>query len=523
MEFTVEQFLRLESIPGARLLQGSGNQTAIIRCISVMEGPVEDFVREHELVLTTATGLWGEPQSFLAFVGEIYASGAAALAVAVRDGSQQIPRQVVAFCLEKDFPLISLPWEYRFSEIMEETHRCIRHSELQDISFYEGLQKDLLVAYLGDGDLAEAAQIIARKIGGAVCITDSSARLRGASHQLGHLPAGEAVRLERFPLCASIFANGKQYGYLLAKWADEEAGLGRRKEYLEKYAAMPLTLWFDKEQVIHATRMKLKDDFIWSLAKGDFTDKEGMAVQAKLLGFQLDRPYTCIVGHIVLQVRGLSPEESLASNEGVILTALLEAGAQLRRRLMATIQQGSLILYLENPAAGVLGEINRFLDRGEAKLQESLPGVRCSWGIGEIREEGCDFHQGYINARLALELCEEDQGIFRSTYKDTSIYRVLSVLSGNGEIKSLAAGLLKNVVEGEETHPLDLLATFRCYLKNNGNISQTARDLHLHRQSLLYRLRKLEEATGLLLENHNDQFLLEICARLSMDFSQAEE
>ena len=69
---------------------------------------------------------------------------------------------------------------------------------------------------------------------------------------------------------------------------------------------------------------------------------------------------------------------------------------------------------------------------------------------------------------------------------------------------------------------LELGATFLCYLEHGCNVSQTARALHLHRQSLIHRLHRLEEVTGLSLENYNDRFLLELCVRLGAGFSLEE-
>ncbi|MFB4166334.1 helix-turn-helix domain-containing protein, partial [Alteribacillus sp. JSM 102045] len=52
--------------------------------------------------------------------------------------------------------------------------------------------------------------------------------------------------------------------------------------------------------------------------------------------------------------------------------------------------------------------------------------------------------------------------------------------------------------------------------RNRGNVSQTARELNLHRQSLLYRLRKIETLTGCNLVNSDDTFLIDLSIRLHM-------
>ena len=59
-----------------------------------------------------------------------------------------------------------------------------------------------------------------------------------------------------------------------------------------------------------------------------------------------------------------------------------------------------------------------------------------------------------------------------------------------------------------------LLETMQVYLEQNQNVTQTARALHIHRQSLLYRLEKVEERLGISLHRHTDLFLLELYLRM---------
>lgn len=77
-------------------------------------------------------------------------------------------------------------------------------------------------------------------------------------------------------------------------------------------------------------------------------------------------------------------------------------------------------------------------------------------------------------------------------------------------VESVIGGLL----EYDRLHNLDLTGTCRVYLQYNSNVSQAASALHLHRQSLLYRLKKIEMLTALSLGDADDLFLLNLCLRL---------
>ncbi|MFR4121467.1 MAG: helix-turn-helix domain-containing protein [Clostridium sp.] len=60
----------------------------------------------------------------------------------------------------------------------------------------------------------------------------------------------------------------------------------------------------------------------------------------------------------------------------------------------------------------------------------------------------------------------------------------------------------------------ELLLTLSQYIRCNYNKNETARELNLHRQSLIYRLKKIEELTGLSLNDHDSLYLPESCLRL---------
>ena len=92
--------------------------------------------------------------------------------------------------------------------------------------------------------------------------------------------------------------------------------------------------------------------------------------------------------------------------------------------------------------------------------------------------------------------------------------QIISVLSGNPQILAIAADTIGALRKYDTSSGIDLMGTLIEYINCNYNISLTARNLHIHRQSLLYRLEKIEALTEMSLSNHKDLFLLEICTRI---------
>ncbi len=101
-----------------------------------------------------------------------------------------------------------------------------------------------------------------------------------------------------------------------------------------------------------------------------------------------------------------------------------------------------------------------------------------------------------------------------TTYAETGIYRILRTLIHHDELRKETLQSIGKLFEYDKNRGVELFHTLTTYLRNHGNVSQTARALNLHRQSLLYRLKKIEFLTGRTLTDPDDLFLIELSAKL---------
>lgn len=102
----------------------------------------------------------------------------------------------------------------------------------------------------------------------------------------------------------------------------------------------------------------------------------------------------------------------------------------------------------------------------------------------------------------------------RTHFDDTQLSSLFVHLIANEEVKQILLSVISPLLAYDEGKGMDLIQTFSVYRKTSGNVSKTARELNLHRQSLLYRLRKIESLTGKSLVNPDDLFLLEFAVKL---------
>jgi DNA-binding PucR family transcriptional regulator len=86
---------------------------------------------------------------------------------------------------------------------------------------------------------------------------------------------------------------------------------------------------------------------------------------------------------------------------------------------------------------------------------------------------------------------------------------LLEGLAGSPELRSFR-GLIEPLKLHDREHNSDLVRTLEVFFGANANASRAADLLFLHRNSLLYRLERVRELTGLDLKDHRNRFALQL-------------
>lgn len=143
---------------------------------------------------------------------------------------------------------------------------------------------------------------------------------------------------------------------------------------------------------------------------------------------------------------------------------------------------------------------------GDMINTEAMMQVKVSYGtiVNELKE----VSKSYKEAKMALDVGK----IF---YADKAVVSYSSLGIGR-LIYQLPVNLCQMFMEeifGENREELldeEILTTVNTFLDNNLNVSETARKLFVHRNTLLYRLEKLQKSTGLDIRVFDDALTLKI-------------
>ena len=510
--YTMLDFMQDFPMEGLRLLTAPTDFSGIpIRSISVQEMPLDAFVREDEIILSTLIGCLEDDRKFQQFLQELQGARAAALVVSFKDPTYCPSPRVLACAEALGLPLFSIPWELRFAEIIQWAGRQIHES---NIAGYKRTQDQLFTAYFTMQTLDDAACILAQFFDSPIVIADKHANLKGRSAAL--IPDESAVRQD-------IRINDFLWGHLYICQPHRCAALLQDAQLLEKYIALPLTLWFNKESIEDMLVLKMKNDFVWDLANRNYGAFLEMVQQGARLGFDLSAPHVCVALRICARDPQQVLDEYSASSAGLVSameSLILTESKQRQLNLMFADRGLQFILYIPVDPSRALKTVDGLVDALDTAFCSQHPHLHLYWGISNVYAAHEDaFHKLYQNAQLALRYCINAKGTKHSfTYKDTQFHQVISELSTNEQIKQAALETLDPLLQYDKTSAADLLQTLIAFIRCDGNASETARSLHLNRQSLLYRLKKIEALTNMSLSQRRDLFLLELFTRIHSDY-----
>ena len=514
MNYTLQDLCQNKPVPELRLVTEPGDFSQIsIESASFQEVPPDDYIKKDELVLSTAAGCMENPALFTELIRIASQAQAAAIIYSIMDDDYTFPRDVVEYANEVGIPLFRLPWRYRLSDINSFVARQIQNQQTQG---YRKLQSSLFNLFFESGTVSDAAQLIEGQFDVACAIVNQSGRRVGASRGM---PADAAAE-ETVPI--EICINNELYGYLILQKCERCDAMLADRELLERFIVSPVSLWFYRKNIEDMVVMKLKNDFVWDLVNRNYSSIDEMKKQGSKLNFDLERPYTCLVLRAEVRESGGLPGDysnAAAKAANVVESIVLSIGKTLNVREMFAERSLQFILFVENRRPEPGGVLERYLELVDAQLEKLLPLYEFYWGLSEISLEPREFDKLYNSASLALQYCMHDkQGTHRFTYQNTREAQIISALSDHDDIHAQAEETLKPLFEYGASNRLDLMQTLAEFISCNYNTSLTARKLHIHRQTLLYRLEKIEALTNLSLSNHKDLFLLEVYSRIFSNY-----
>lgn len=136
-------------------------------------------------------------------------------------------------------------------------------------------------------------------------------------------------------------------------------------------------------------------------------------------------------------------------------------------------------------------------------------------GIGNAYHRAADIARSYGEARGAMAAARRTGSAGRvALFRDLGINRLLLRVPDVGELRAFGEEVIGRLLDEEAASGMPYLATLVAYFEECSSPSGAARRLHVHPNTIAYRLRRIEELTGLRLSVHRDRLMAEVAVEI---------
>lgn len=285
-----------------------------------------------------------------------------------------------------------------------------------------------------------------------------------------------------------------------------------------------LSLEFARERERSRVESRYQSEAFMDVVQGNYQQAEEIQARARLLGHDLSVPQAVVVFELALDeatytASGPQAQWSKRLREELLRTWPTAWVVHELRRVMALLPCTRTANGYEAEAANSSDEqaILSSLARTQARLQSYITRHKLlySGGFGQIARDVSTIRQAWREAQQALEIGRRlfGEGQLHS-FARLGIYRLLFPLYGDQVLLDFYQETLGPLLDADNRGGQALLETLESFFRCNGNLSETARVMHLHRNSLLYRLGRIEELLGHSLEDAELRLSLQIALKI---------
>ena len=411
-------------------------------------------------------------------------------------------------------PLLSLPDGADLREVEREIQRLIGDYEAQIERRMAQLGNLLTQRSLAGAGLQGLLDTLAERTAqGLACYTVTgelrAMKARGSARvalqTLRPTTPGALAHLGQSIWIQPLVAGGERLGFLAL--AGEKLDDWDRQAAQQGAAALALEL--AKEQAVIAAEDRLRGDFVQMVLAGPPADSEALMRRGQELGYDLRKPHVALLCSV-----GKPDEPAAVRAAGALSSALgtLGISAPTMRRADGML----CYLPLLDPAkrARDLAEQvhSRLVADQPAGAAQGMPTLTLA--IGKEAANVAAWPRSLREAEQALVLGRQLLDASRVfDFSDLGVFRLLVLLRESPELWEFYRATLASLADYDHRQGAELLKTLEAFFTNLGNLARTAEALHVHRNTLLYRLDRIGEISGLNLDDSEDRLALWIALK----------
>ncbi|WP_407314760.1 PucR family transcriptional regulator [Desulfosporosinus sp. SB140] len=540
MEITVKDALKIGPLSTSETVAGHQKLDNVVKGVTIMEAPdIVNWLAGGELLLTSLYSAPAGTLNYKEFIKKLADKGVAAIAIKVGRFVERVPEDMLEAANQYGLPILVLDANVRFVDVMYPIMAELFNNQVVKLNYYKIIQERFTTLALHCLGLDTITKTLEELIGNPVvvydrnfkCISTTNPLLKKFSEvadlfqreslndklsfyrQIVQFPAlgEEAVPQVVVPIQA--FSQVKAYLTVVE--------VNKRLQEMDliclEHAATVVTLDLVKKVAVQEIEQKFQNDLLENLITGNSALNNTLE-RAALIGWDLSRAYTIVLFNIdnidgILAKSKHSPDTMLQGLKSDVVSIITNAVRNHTKHYILGTKNDSIILMWPSPddQNGFLELIKKTGKEIQEQIKKKVKKVSVAIGIGDVALNVDEIPRSFKEARDAITFGRMIQGQHViEAFSELGVFRILCKFAEGNELKNFVPKPLLKLIEHDKNNETVLLKTLEIFLECNGNASKAAKELFIHYKTMLYRLERIKEITGIDLEANEHRLEIEM-------------
>jgi len=270
---------------------------------------------------------------------------------------------------------------------------------------------------------------------------------------------------------------------------------------------------------------KLEEDsmnnFMKEIILGNINISEEITNRAMLYGYNKKKSYYSLVVDIddfrkYITTNNIEDEKRIWEIKITIQHIIDSIMYKYNKKHLFMVESDSF--YLMIPVVNmtrITSDITIITEEIKRDVSQKIKGLTVSIGIGGVCAELKDCRMTFFTAQKALEILKrEGKTNYISNYKELGVYRLFFDMSKFDEMENLFNETLFKLQEYDEKSSSNLLETLSLYFDENRNLGKAAEKMYIHRNTMKYRVKRIQEILNCDLKDEKTVFNITLCLKI---------
>lgn len=239
-----------------------------------------------------------------------------------------------------------------------------------------------------------------------------------------------------------------------------------------------------------------KEDLLASIIFGNHISLHALELKSQMIGYDITPPQQIFVIHLYKKDGKDQMPTLLHTEKQEIARMVTGQFKEYENQILVSCYSNNLI-GMTQASNEDYEKMVLIYEKIKEKLQEQQPEWEFRIGIGKSYYNLEDLQKSFQDASKCITLAEK-LGLEREVlwYEHLGFYNLLMSFENDKALKDYYNEILGNLITYDEENNTRLMETLRKYLKNGGNLQHTSEILFTHRNTIKYRIQRIEQLTG---------------------------